>query len=92
MNKLNKNKIGLMVGAFFAIAHAVWALIVAVTPGTLQKFIDWVFDVHFLEPVWVLTTFNLLNAIFLVILTFVCGYIFGWVFAWIHNCVDKKAR
>jgi len=92
MNKLNKNKIGLMVGAFLAIAHAVWALIVAVIPGALQSFLDWVFNIHFLEPVWVLTTFDLLNAIFLVALTFVCGYICGWVFAWIHNLVDKKAK
>jgi len=92
MNKLNKNKIGLMVGAFLAIVHAVWALIVAVIPDSLQSFLDWVFNIHFLEPVWILTTFDLLNAIFLVILTFVCGYICGWVFAWIHNCVDKKAK
>lgn len=92
MNKLDKNKIGLMVGAFLAIVHAVWALIVAIIPNALQSFLDWVFGVHFLEPVWKLTTFNLLNAIFLVLLTFVCGYICGWVFAWIHNWVDKKAK
>jgi len=90
MDKLDKNDTGLVVGAFLAIMHAVWALCVAVIPGSLQAFLDWVFKVHFLNPVWVLTAFNLLDAIFLVILTFVCGFVFGWVFAAVHNWLSKK--
>jgi len=87
---LDKYKVGLSVGLFFAVVHAGWALLVAIIPGVLQNFLDWVFNLHFLEPVWVLTTFNFLNAILLVIVTFVIGYIFGWVFTWAHNLYHKK--
>ncbi len=87
---LDKNKIGLSVGLFLAMVHAVWALAVAIIPGALQSFLDWIFDIHFLEPIWKLTTFNLINAIFLVIITFIIGYILGWVFVWVHNLYHKK--
>ena len=87
---LDKNKTGVSLGLFLALIHAVWALCVAIIPGTLQTFIDWIFKLHSIEPVWVLTSFNLLNAILLVIVTFVIGYVFGWVFAWAHNLLHKK--
>jgi len=90
MEKLDKNKIGLVVGLFFAIIHAIWALTVAIMPVTLQSFLDWIFNLHFIVPVWELTAFNLLNALLLVIITFVFGFIFGWVFAWCHNMLHKK--
>lgn len=88
--KLDKNQVGLIVGIFFAVLHAVWALVIAVIPGTLQSFLNWVFELHFLEPIWTITAFNLVNALFLVVVTFVCGYIFGWVFAAIWNQLAKK--
>lgn len=90
MDKLDKNKIGLAVGVFLGLVHLIWALLVAIIPGTLQSFLDWVFNIHFLEPLYKLTAFNFVSAVLLVILTFVCGYIAGWVFAWVHNWVEKK--
>ena len=89
---IDKNKTGLTLGLFLAVVHAVWALAVAVIPGPLQASLDWIFNIHFLEPIWKLTAFNLINAIFLVIITFVIGYIFGWVFAWLHNLHHKKNK
>ena len=87
---IDKNKIGLAVGFFMALAHAVWSLCVAVIPSYLQTFLDWVFKLHAIEPVWILTAFNFMNAILLVIVTFIFGYIVGFVFAWLHNLVHKK--
>lgn len=92
MDKINANKLGLIVGFFLALVHLVWALTVAITPISLQKFLDWIFKLHFLEPILKLTAFNIMNAIWLVILTFVIGYILGWVLALIHNCVSKKCK
>ena len=86
---LGKNKTGISLGILFALVHAVWALAVAVIPDTLQKFLDWVFNLHSITPVWVLTSFNWLNALLLVIITFVFGYILGWIFAWAHNLRHK---
>ncbi len=88
--KLDKNQVGLIVGIFFAVVHAAWALIIAIIPGTLQSFLNWMFELHFLEPIWTITAFNLVNALLLVVMTFVCGYIFGWVFAAIWNQLSKK--
>lgn len=90
MGKLNKNKLGLILGTFFALMHALWALAVAIGAGFLQTALDWIFKIHFLKPVYVITAFSLSNAILLVIVTFVCGYIIGWVFAAIWNWIGKK--
>jgi len=90
MVKLDKNKTGLVLGLFFAIVHAVWAVLVLVIPGNLQNFIDWAFNLHFLEPVYTITSFNLVNAILLLIVTFVCGYVLGWIFAAVWNKLVKK--
>jgi hypothetical protein len=90
MEKLNKNKVGLVIGVFLAFFHLVWALAVAIIPSILQKLLDWIFNIHFLEPVWKLTSFNLMGTIELVIFTFVVGYIIGWVFVLIHNKFHKS--
>jgi len=89
---LGKNKTGLSLGILFAVVHAVWALAVAVMKGPLQTFLDWVFKLHSIEPVWVLTSFNWLNALLLVIITFVFGYILGWVFALADNLHHKTEQ
>ncbi len=89
-NMIDKNKTGLALGLFFAIVHAIWALSVALMPNTLQSFLDWIFNLHSLEPVWILISFNLLNSLFLIGVTFVSGYLFGWVFAWAHELIHKK--
>ena len=86
----DKNKTGVTWGLFFAIFHAIWALAVAIMPGTLQSFLDWVFHIHFLERVWILTSFNFLNALVLVVFTFVVGYVLGWVYAWADNMHHKN--
>lgn len=75
VKKCRCNKTALAVGLFMGGIHAIWALMVAIIPNTLQSVLDWIFNVHFIEPIWVLTAFNLLDALFLVIVTFVIGYL-----------------
>ena len=87
---IDKNKLGLTFGLFFAIVHAFWAFMVAIIPNQLQSFLNWIFNIHFLEPVWNLIVFNIFDAMLLVIMTFIVGYILGWVFAWVHNLYHKK--
>ena len=87
---LDKNKVGLSLGIFLAIFHAAWALMVAVMSGTLQSFLDWIFLLHSIKPVWILTSFSLVNSVLLVIVTFISGYVLGWVFAFAHNLHHKK--
>ena len=89
---LNKNKIGLVAGSFLAVIHAIWVLTIAIMPNVLQNFLDWVFQLHFLKPLYVITPFNLKDAIFLVVLTFVVGFIFGWIFTGLYNLLSKKIK
>ena len=89
---LNKNKFGLIVGCFFAIMHAVWALSVAIMKNILQSFFNWIFQLHFLKPLYVLTEFNLKDAVLLVLVTFVVGFVVGWIFACLYNVLSKKIK
>lgn len=87
---LNKNKTGLVLGYLFAIVHLIWVVLVAIIPNALQNCVDWIFSIHGIEPVWIITEVTLVNAVLLIITTFVSGYIMGWVFAAINNLVHKK--
>jgi ABC-type multidrug transport system fused ATPase/permease subunit len=92
MGKLSKNRVGLVFGTFLALAHAVWAIAVAIIPAALQSFIDWIFTLHSLKSVYVITSFNLINALMLVVMTFVMGYVFGWVFSAVWNWIRKSEK
>ncbi len=88
--QINKMKVGLALGIFISFIHLVWLLLVAIMPAVLQSLIDWIFTIHSLKPVYTILPIVWLNALYLIILTFVVGYIMGWLFAFIHNLVVKK--
>ena len=90
---IHKNRWGLALGLLLAIIHAVWSLAVYLIPTQLQKFLNWVFVLHAIRPVWILTKFDLTNALILIALTFVTGYIVGWLLAALINMLTReKAR
>jgi len=89
-DKISKNRAGLAVGLFVALLHALWALVVAIAPESMQKALDWIFPMHFLNNVYQITAFSFTNALLLVVMAFVGGYIFAWVFAWIWDWLVKK--
>ena len=87
---MSKNKAGLVFGLFIGLFHLVWSVFVALIPDQVQAFINWVLKIHHVSlPYTIVTPFVLMNAVILVIYTFVVGYILGWVFAWISNMVHK---
>lgn len=89
--KLDKNKTGLALGVFFAIVHLVWSILVAIVPSTIQNFIDWILKLHHIGLTFtIIQPFNILNAVLLIIVTFICGFVFGWVFAYAWNLMNKK--
>lgn len=85
---LNKNKTGLVLGILFAICHLLWSL--AVLAGVAQKFLTWIFSMHMLNNVFTVTSFNAVNALVLLVVTFITGYVTGWVFALLWNWIAKK--
>ena len=88
--KCKCHKPALAIGLFMGGLHAIWALMVAIIPGALQGFLDWIFNVHFIKPVWVLTAFNFLDALFLIAVTFAIGYAATWFFLCIWKAVKVK--
>jgi hypothetical protein len=90
--KISKNRLGLTLGIFFALIHAVWAIVISIMPSATQTMLNWVFMLHFLDPIYKITAANLINGLMLVILTFISGYVVGWVFAGIYNFIAKKIK
>jgi hypothetical protein len=79
----NKNKLGLTVGIFFGAAHLLWAICILI--GIAKPLLDWVLSMHFVSFIWGVTAFSVLNALILVVVTFVCGFILGWLLGWIYS-------
>lgn len=88
MKKLNQHTVGMATGAFLALVHTVWSLMVAM--GVAQAYLDFVFGMHFLDSPYTVGEFNLGTAIGLVAITFAVGYAAGWVFAWLWNSLLGK--
>ncbi len=88
MGKLNKNKLGIVLGIFVGAMHAIWVLAVALNVG--QKFLDFILPLHFIDNLYSVMTFNIATALMLVVMATVGGYVMGWLFAALWNWVDKK--
>lgn len=86
--KLNRHHVGLTLGIFAALWHAVWALAVAADVG--QNILDWIFPLHFLNNLYSVIPFSLNKAIMLIIMALVVFYVTGWLFAAVWNYVIKK--
>jgi len=90
MEKLNKAKMGLTLGLFFAVAHTVWAVLVAL--GAAQGLLDWATNLHMLDNPYIVLEFSLGATIGLVVMTFVVGYVLGWIFAALWNSLRKSGQ
>jgi len=87
---ISKNKLGLVIGSAFGLWHLAWALLVAF--GIAQWLIDWVFKLHFIQPVWVITAFQPGLAVALIVVTSVLGFITGWAAAGIWNWLQVERK
>jgi hypothetical protein len=83
MLPLSKNKVGMVVGVLYGLFHFSWVLLVAL--GWAKPLMDWILSLHFMTIDYVVTEFNFLTGIGLIVFTFVVGYITGWVLAFVWN-------
>ncbi len=81
--KLNPNKTGLVLGAFLGLLHLCWVALVALSVA--QPLLDFVFRIHMIDPVYVVSAFDAGTAATLVAFTALIGYVVGVVFAWVWN-------
>lgn len=84
---INKNKLGLTLGIFIAFLHLLWSLFVAV--GMAQKYLDWIFPMHFISAIFSVTTFTIVNALILTVIAFIAGYVCGWLLGLVWNWLNK---
>ena len=71
------------VGAFYAVWHFVWILLVAAKAA--KPIMDWVLSLHFISLTYEIMPFTVGRTMFLVIFTFAIGYFVGWIFARLWN-------
>jgi hypothetical protein len=83
MNRVHPRFWGLALAAFLGAWHACWALLVWV--GAAQWLLDLVFRLHMITPPYHVTTFSLLTAGELVLLTAAIGYVSGWFLGAVWN-------
>jgi hypothetical protein len=84
---MNKNKVGLAVGLVLGGFHLFWALLIAV--GLAQPLIDFIFNLHMIEPVIFVSDFSIWLTICLVVFTTLIGYIVGYTYACVWNYLHK---
>jgi hypothetical protein len=89
-SRISVGKAGLVLGAVVGGWHLCWSILVAL--GWAQRFVDFVFWVHFIKPIYVIEPFVLMRAAILLAVTAAFGFVIGAVFAWLWNAVHKARR
>lgn len=84
---MSSNKAGIVVAVLVAGWHAIWSVLVLA--GWAQPFIDFIFWLHFIKPVYVIEPFSLGRALGLIGLAAVAGYAIGASFAVLWNRMQK---
>ncbi len=86
-HELSVKKTALTLGSFAALLHAVWAVLVAF--DLAQGLLNWRLGMHFINLPLIVTPFDAVNAVFLVIMAFIGGAVIGTVFATIWNKIQE---
>jgi hypothetical protein len=88
MKRIHPHHAGLAFGAFLALWHFLWAIMVAT--GAAQPVMDFIFNLHMITPPYKITEFNLGTAAALVLVTAAIGYTVGFTVAWLWNrCASR---
>jgi hypothetical protein len=85
---LNIAKSGIVMGLALGAFHLGWATLVAI--AWAQPFLDFVFWVHFIKPVYTVEPFETMRAIALICLTWTIGFLMGAMFAMFWNALHRR--
>ena len=72
----------------FGFIHLVWSLTVSM--GLAQRYLDFIFGLHFISMPVTILAFSWVGALELVVLTAIIGYVMGAILAYIWNKVGVK--
>ena len=84
---INPLKAGLTFGALLGACHFFWSLMVAL--GWAQPLLDFVFWMHFFQPVFVIRPFSLTAAAALIVFTSISGFVIAFLFAVLWNRLHR---
>ena len=84
---LNPIKVGLAIGAFAGLVHLGWSALVALNLG--QGLMDFIFNLHMINPLYTVEPFSLGIAASLVVVAAVMGFVIGSGFAIIWNRLHR---
>lgn len=88
MSTINPFRIGLVLGVVIGLWHLSWSVLVAF--GLAQPFIDFIFWMHFIKPVYVIQPFDPMTAAILVVVTAIMGFFIGAIFGMIWNWLHRR--
>jgi hypothetical protein len=83
LNRLHPHSVGLTFGILLGVWHAFWSLFVLI--GVAQWLLDTIFQLHMIVPVYEISSFSVVMALVLIVVTSIMGYVFGWLFGIIWN-------
>lgn len=83
----NPVRVGFVFGLFLALFHTGWSALVAF--GWAQRFMDFIFWLHFIQPVYRIEPFDIARACILVAFTFIVGFVVGTVGSVIWNALHR---
>jgi hypothetical protein len=83
MKSIHPIKAATTLAALVGSWHLCWSALVAL--GWAQPVINFIFWIHFIQPIYVIQPFNFGLAAGLVVLTSLIGFVIGFVFAMIWN-------
>lgn len=83
MHNINPNKAGFAFATLLGGFHFIWSILVLF--GVAQSLLDFIFQLHMLKPLMIVTGFSVTLALGLVLVTATLGYFVGYFFALIWN-------
>jgi len=72
--------------------HFIRALCIAIIPTALQNFLNWIFEIHMIEPYRIIKQFDFSKMIVLVIFTFIVGWFMWRILGLIINQITHKKK
>lgn len=87
MGEINPSRAGFIFAALIGVWHLMWVVLVAT--GLAQPFMNFIFSIHFIKPVYVIEGFAAGRAVLLILVTSAIGYGTGCAFGLLWNRLRK---
>lgn len=86
--KTNKIVVGIVFAVVGALWHLFWSFLV--WAGWAQPFIDFIFTLHFITPLYKIAAFDFVTAALLIGVVFILWFVLGIIAAAVWNVFSRK--